>query len=159
MRKLWNRAEAAVWSLSTRSREGVPNMNICTYVTAISLEPKLIMVAVYKHTQTHENIIIGETVLLQLLSTELAPVVRICGRLSGKDVDKIARLKKRYELESEGDLWYLKDAAGFMELQVEQFIPTSGDHDLLVGRVSKAKNLQDRTILTTTYLKSNGYVR
>jgi flavin reductase (DIM6/NTAB) family NADH-FMN oxidoreductase RutF len=95
MRKIWNRPEGAVWSLSTRSVSEVGNMNICTYVTVMSLKPKLMMVAVYKNTQTLKNIALGKTVVLQLLTEELAPVVRVCGRQSGKLIDKIARLQKR----------------------------------------------------------------
>jgi flavin reductase (DIM6/NTAB) family NADH-FMN oxidoreductase RutF len=159
MRKLWNRGDDAVWSLCTQSETGVPNMNICTYVTAVSLEPKLMMIAVYKNTQTLKNVAVGKTVLLQLLGEDFAPVVRICGQLSGKNIDKISRLKKRYELKEQAGLFYFKDAAGFMELQVEQLIKTSGDHDLLVGKVTKSKNLHNKTILTTTYLKENGYIR
>jgi flavin reductase (DIM6/NTAB) family NADH-FMN oxidoreductase RutF len=159
MRKLWNRPDDAVWSLSTRSGSGVPNMNICTYVTAVSLEPKLMMVAVYKNTQTLENVSVGKTVLLQLLTQDLAPVVRVCGQMSGKKIDKISRLKKRYELLEENDLYYFSEAAGFMVLEVEQLIETSGDHDLMVGKVVKAKNLRDKDILTTTYLKAEKYIR
>jgi flavin reductase (DIM6/NTAB) family NADH-FMN oxidoreductase RutF len=134
-------------------------MNICTYITAVSLDPKLMMVAVYKNTQTLLNVVVGQTVLLQLLTQDLAPVVRICGQNSGKDFDKISRLKKRYALATESDLYYFKNAAGFMELTVEQLIHTSGDHTLLVGRVTQAKNLLEKDILTTTYLKDKKYIR
>ena len=159
MRKLWNRPDDAVWSLCTQSKKGLPNMNICTYVTAVSLEPKLMMIAVYKNTQTFKNVAIGNTVILQLLTSDLAPVVRVCGQQSGKDIDKISRLKKRYELQEEEGLYYFKDAAGFMILEVQQRIKTSGDHDLLVGRVKKVKNLHDKPVLTSTYLKAKGYIR
>jgi flavin reductase (DIM6/NTAB) family NADH-FMN oxidoreductase RutF len=159
MRKLWNRPDDAVWSLSTQSEKGVANMNICTYVTAVSLEPKLMMVAVYKDTQTLKNVAVGKKVLLQLLGEDLAPVVRACGQMSGKKIDKISRLKKRHELLEEDDLSYFQEAAGFMLLEVEQLVETSGDHDLLVGKVVKAKNLHDKVILTTTYLKAEKYIR
>jgi flavin reductase (DIM6/NTAB) family NADH-FMN oxidoreductase RutF len=141
------------------SEKGVANMNICSYVSAVSLEPKLMMVAVYKNTQTLKNAAVGKTVLLQLLGEDLAPVVRVCGQMSGKNIDKISRLKKRYELKDVAGLQYFNEAAGFMQLQVEQLLETSGDHDLLVGKVIKAKNLHDKPVLTTTYLKENGYIR
>ncbi len=134
-------------------------MNICTYVSAISLEPKLMMVAVYKGTQTLQNCSVGQTVLLQLLTEDLAPVVRVCGNMSGKDIEKIARLNKRYELSKYGDLYYFAKGAGFMELVIEQLIETSGDHFLLIGRVKKGKNLIDTPILTTSYLKEHKYIR
>lgn len=159
MRKIWNRPDNATWSLSTESDAGVPNMNICTYVTAVSLEPKLMMVAVYKNTQTLSNVSINKTILLQLLTEELAPVVRICGQKSGNDIDKIPRLEKRYGLGQENTLFYFKEAAGYIVLTIEKLIETSGDHYLLVGRVTKAKNLNDKKILTTTYLRNKGYIR
>ncbi len=159
MRKLWNRPDGAVWSLATSSKAGVPNMNICTYVTAVSLEPKLMLVAVYRDTQTLSNIRLGERVILQLLTEPLAPVVRVCGQLSGKEIDKIARLSKRYELTKSGDIYYFVKAAGYVELIIEQLTETSGDHYLLVGAVSRSKNLTTDPILTTTYLRRKGYIR
>ena len=159
MRKLWNRPDDAVWSLSTLSADGVPNMNICTYVSAISLDPKLLMVAVYHGTQTRTNIAVGGTVLLQLLSQELAPVVRVCGQMSGKTINKIARLQKRYDIQQVDGFSYFKAAAGYMTLEIEQIIKTSGDHDLLISKVIKAKNLADVPLLTTTYLKAEKYIR
>jgi len=159
MRKIWNRPADAVWSLSTKASDGQGNMNICTYVTAVSLDPKLMMVAVYKNTQTLNNIVIGDKVLLQLLTEDLAPVVRVCGNLTGKNIDKISRLQKRYELSQHIDLYYFAQAAGFMELEVQQLLETSGDHLLMVGKVCAGKNLVDAPILTTSYLKEHKYIR
>jgi flavin reductase (DIM6/NTAB) family NADH-FMN oxidoreductase RutF len=159
MRKIWNRPADAVWSLSTNSAAGVGNMNICTYVTAVSLEPKLMLVAVYKNTQTLANVKVGGKVLLQLLTQELAPVVRVCGSLSGQDIDKIKRLQKRYALAQHEQLFYFSQSAGFMEIEIEQLLDTSGDHQLLVGKVIKGKNLVDAPILTTSYLKEHKYIR
>ena len=134
-------------------------MNICTYVTAISLEPKLMLIGVYKDTQTLENINVGKRVLLQLLTEELAPVVRVCGQQSGKKIDKIKRLSKRYDLTEKIGLFYFDKAAGYIELQVEQLTETSGDHYLLVAKVLTSKNLNEVKILTTAYLRSEGYIR
>jgi len=159
MRKIWNRPADAVWSLSTQSVVGVGNMNICTYVSAISLDPKLLLVAVYRGTKTLENCAVGKIVLLQLLTEELAPVVRVCGQQSGNTIDKISRLQKRYSLKQQNDLFYFTNAAGFIELEIEQLLENSGDHVLLVGKVIKGKNLTDQTILTTTYLKEQKYIR
>jgi flavin reductase (DIM6/NTAB) family NADH-FMN oxidoreductase RutF len=159
MQKLWNRPATAVWSLSTISEKGVPNFNICTYVSAISLDPKLMMVAVYSNTQTLVNVAVGKVVLLQLLTEDLAPVVRVCGQLSGKQINKVIRLQKRYELAQSEDLFYFKAAAGYVTLSVEQLVETSGDHVLMVGKVLKAKNLTEKKILTTTYLREKKYIR
>lgn len=148
-----------VWSLSTQSAEGMGNLNICTYVTAVSMEPKLMQIAVYHNTQTHKNIAVGNTVLLQLLTEELAPVVRICGQQSGQSIDKIKRLKKRYPLDTIEGLWYFTQAAGFMALTVTHILPVNGDHDIVIGQVTQHKNLSDTPLLTTDYLKNNHYIR
>jgi len=159
MRRLWNRPADAVWSVSSISDTGIGNMNIATYVTAVSLDPKLMLVAVYKNTQTLQNVTVGKTILLQLLTQELAPVVRVCGQLSGQKIAKIPRLQKRYALAKHNALFYFTQSAGFLELEIEQLTKTSGDHVLLIGRVITAKNLVDAPILTTTYLKDHKYIR
>jgi flavin reductase (DIM6/NTAB) family NADH-FMN oxidoreductase RutF len=159
MRRLWNRPDLAVWSLSTKDPTGKGNMNICTYVTAVSMDPKLMTVAIYNGTKTKENIRLGDTVLLQLLTEDLAPVVRVCGQTSGSNIDKISRLQKRYELLQYNGLYYFANAAGFMELTITDIHDVGGDHVLMTGEVITSKNLCDQPLLTTTYLKENGYTR
>lgn len=161
MRKLWNRPNLPVWSLITRDAAGQANMNICTYVTSVSMTPKLILVAVYHGTKTLENLRTNpqQPVLLQLLSEELAPVVRICGQQSGTKIDKIARLKKRYPLAEHEALPYFAAAAGVMQLTPTSLTSCGGDHELLVGEVTWSKNLHDVPILTTDFLKQHHYTR
>lgn len=159
MRKLWNRPDLAVWSLSTNDRAGKGNMNICTYVTAVSMNPKLMMVAVYHSTKTRKNIQLGSTVILQLLSESLAPAVRVCGQQSGNSIDKITRLKKRFRLQEHNGLYYFSDACGFMELRITDVHEVAGDHTLVTGEVIFSKNLYAVPVLTTTYLKENKITR
>jgi flavin reductase (DIM6/NTAB) family NADH-FMN oxidoreductase RutF len=159
MRKLWNRPNLAVWSLVTADEAGVPNANICTYVTSISLEPKLLLVAVYRGTQTLDNLHPGATPLLQLLSEKLAPVVRICGRQSGRTSKKFPALERRFPIAYWGPLPYLADACGVLQLEVISLIENPGDHVLMLGRVLKSRNLSDEPILTTDYLRERGLIR
>ncbi len=159
MRKLWNRTTHPVWSLTTRSQSGQANFNICTYVTSVSMEPKLMLIALYRGTKTLENIEESRHGLLQLLTEDLAPVVRVCGQLSGHQVDKFTRLKRRYAFGEQSGLPYLSAAAGYMELEFTELIETAGDHVLGLARVVTAKNLHDKPILTTTYLKDNKFTR
>jgi flavin reductase (DIM6/NTAB) family NADH-FMN oxidoreductase RutF len=161
MRKLWNRPTLPVWSLVTENQAGLANMNICTYVTSVSMNPKLMLVATYENTATLDNLVANPSkpVLLQLLSEELAPVVRVCGRQSGRSVDKVAALRKKYSLCSYQGLPYFAAAAGVLALEDCTVIPCGGDHRLLVGRVTWSKNLHDAPILTTEYLRSKGFIR
>lgn len=159
MRKIWNRPNQAVWSLVTVDQGGVGNMNICTYVTSVSMEPKLIMVAVYHGTKTHANVLATNRAVLQLLSEELAPVVRVCGHVSGNTIDKVTRLRKRYEMSSCSGVPYFSKAAGYMELALQKMIPVGGDHDLAIFAVVSHKNLNDIPVLTTDYLRAQGLLR
>jgi flavin reductase (DIM6/NTAB) family NADH-FMN oxidoreductase RutF len=161
MRKLWNRPDLPVWSLVTAGQEGQTNMNICTYVTSVSMTPKLMMIAVYEHTKTLENILAQpkQPILLQLLSQSLAPVVRICGQQSGHTIDKVNRLRKKYSLSYYEELPYFVDAAGIMQLVPDSLITGEGDHCLVVAKVAWSKNLNDVPILTTEYLKRHKFTR
>ena len=161
MRKIWNRPTLAVWSLVTSDREGKANMNICTYVTAVSMEPKLMTVAVYHKTKTLENLTSNPEapVLLQLLTEELAPVVRVCGQMSGFAIDKISRLKKRYGIALYDSLPYFTTAAGYLVLQVQSVNEVPGDHTLYTFCVLEHKNLSDAPLLTTDTLRAQKIIR
>lgn len=159
MRKIWNRPNQQVWSLSTVNERGVGNMNICTYVTSVSMEPKLMMVAVYHGTQTYKNIKYSKRAILQLLSEELAPVTKVCGHLSGAKINKITRLQKRFEIDVVNDIPVFAKSAGYMELQLKKIISCGGDHDLAVYSVISSKNLHNVPLLTTDYLRANGLLR
>ena len=161
MRKIWNRPNLAVWSLVTSDALGQANMNICTYVTAVSMEPKLMMVAVYRGTKTLDNLKQSPTkpVLLQLLSAELAPVVRVCGQQSGSKIDKIKRLKKRYQFGDENNLPFFKDAAGYLVLLPEAVTEIAADHLLYTFSVLKQVNIVDVPLLMTDILRSQKIIR
>lgn len=159
MRKIWNRPSWPVWSVSTVNAQGKGNMNIATYVQAVSLEPKLMMIGLYKNTQTLANIADTKRAVLQLLPETLAPVVRICGQKSGRDIDKITRLQKRFDLKQINNLYYFTEAASYVELELQELIAVDGDHLLGICTVGKQKNLHDVPLLTTDYLREQGYIR
>lgn len=159
MRKLWNRPALPMWSLSTVDAEGNGNMNICGYVTSISMQPKIMLIAVYHHTKTLANIKKQPKALLQLLTTEHVDIVHTCGRQSGNSVDKIAKIAKKHPIAYKSDLPYMKDSAGYMELVITDLQDVGGDHMLAVAEVVSSKNLSNEEILTTTYLKERGIIR
>lgn len=134
-------------------------MNIATYVQAVSLDPKLMSIALYKNTKTLTNVRQTKRALLQLLPESLAPVVRVCGQKSGNDIDKITRLQKRFELKQHNDMYYFTNAAAFVDLKLVDLHDVGGDHLLGTFAVVKQKNLHDVPILTTDYLREHNYIR
>lgn len=159
MRKLWNRNPLAVWSLSSVDEAGKGNMNICGYVTNISMEPKIMLISMYHHTKTLENVKQSKRALLQLLTTKHVDIVHTCGKQSGNAIDKIARVEKKHAVSEYKGLPYMEDAAGFMELHFTEFLEVGGDHLLGIAVVESAKNFSDNPILTTDYLKKKGILR
>ncbi|MEN9653372.1 MAG: hypothetical protein RL303_1092, partial [Verrucomicrobiota bacterium] len=49
--KPWNRVDGPIFSLATTAH-GKGNLNICSYVTPISMKPKRFIIGVYKETKT-----------------------------------------------------------------------------------------------------------
>jgi flavin reductase (DIM6/NTAB) family NADH-FMN oxidoreductase RutF len=159
MRKIWNRPDSAVWSLVTSDKKGTFNMNICSYVTAVSMEPKVMLVAIYKGTQTHANVRVGNLVRLQLLTEINAPLVRLLGQQSGKNIDKLARLNKRDLVAYADTMPYVRDCAGYIDAKVTKIITAGLDHDLVLIQATTQKSISDGRILTTTYLKEHKFTR
>ncbi len=74
-------------------------MNICTYVSAVSMKPKRYIVAVYHQTQSLQNIINSKTAVLQLLGKQYLPLVNTLGKKSGRHYNKETYLRKKKLLE------------------------------------------------------------
>jgi flavin reductase (DIM6/NTAB) family NADH-FMN oxidoreductase RutF len=125
------------------------------------MEPKLMTVAVYRGTKTLANLEAcpTEPVLLQLLTEHLAPAVRMCGQQSGHQIDKLARLQKRFVMAEADGLPYFAEVAGYLILIPQTVSSVAGDHVLYTFSVMKHKNVADKPILTTTTLRERKYIR
>ena len=151
----WNRVPQAVYSLST-TVDGEVNMNICTYVTPITMAPKQLIVGVYHGTKTWENFKQTGEGLLQILGEHQPHLIRALGKKSGNTYNKHRYLQKSVAYQK--DLAYLSDCLGYIHLRVKTWIPES-DHDLVICEVISWKNLREGTPLTTTYLKEHTIIR
>ena len=64
-------------------------MNILTYATPVSIRPDRIWsIGLYKGTTTHKNFSIQKEGVLQLLKPKHAPLVKLLGGSSSREVDK-----------------------------------------------------------------------
>ncbi len=138
MQKPWNIPNFPVYSLVTENN-GVHNYNICTYVTAISMKPKLFAIAVFENTKTLINTTSHEFAVLQLLNIEQHNLVRILGKKSGKQVNKEALLQKRKLLESWNDFKVIKNTCSHVLLKKLSSQKT-GDHHLFIYEAIKQKS-------------------
>lgn len=155
----WNQPSFPVYSLATQNLENTStNMNICTYVNAVSMDPKLISIAVYKGTKTLKNLQQNPTGILQLLSQEQSNLVKKFGKTSGNTTQKLAKLKD--PLNTLNGIKFLQNCISYIELEFNQQIEIQGDHVLFIGKVKSSKTLNPNSeILTTKFLKEKKLIR
>jgi flavin reductase (DIM6/NTAB) family NADH-FMN oxidoreductase RutF len=156
-KKPWNRVNLPVYSIS--SKEGdYYNMNICTYVSAVSMQPKRMMAAIYEGTKTLELVNKTGHFVLQMLSSDQYRLVDLLGKKSGNSIDKISRLEKRKLITVWNEFKILQNAAAVMELKVINTME-GGDHKLFLCDVVAYKNLNDGDVLTLDMLRQHKLIR
>lgn len=156
-KKLWNRVDLPIYSVSSVSSDGVPNMNICTYASAVSMQPKRFMVAIYEGTKTLENVRASNRMLLQVLSVKNLHRVRRLGFSSGNEKEKLHGMDNEL-LEFKDGLMYLNECVGFMELEVIQWID-AGDHVMALCNMKSSKNVTEYEAMTLNDLREKGIIR
>jgi flavin reductase (DIM6/NTAB) family NADH-FMN oxidoreductase RutF len=156
-KKPWNRVNAPVYSICSKGASGF-NMNICTYVTPVSMQPKRYMIGIYLGTQTLENAERSDELILQILADSQYRLVNQLGKLSGSKIDKIARLQKRKLLTTWKDFPVLKDAIACIRLR-KLARWEAGDHVCFLFDVMDYFNQTEAKPLDLFTLKKNGIIR
>ena len=156
-KKPWNRINLPVYSISSKAGD-VYNMNICTYVSSVSMQPKRMMVAVYDNTKTLELVNKNPLFVLQLLSASHYRLVDLLDKKSGHTTNKINRLEKRKEITNWHGFKILNHALAVMELKVINTMP-GGDHTIFLCDMTAYKNLNDGNALTLDDLRAHRLIR
>lgn len=156
-KKPWNRINLPIYSISSKFGD-VYNMNIITYTSAVSMQPKQIMVAIYNDTKTLEIVNNSHLFVLQLLAAEQYRMVDLLGKKSGKKIDKISRLEKRELIIQWNGFKILKDALAVIELKVKDTMQ-AGDHKLFLCDIIDYKNLNNGEELTLNVLREHNLIR
>jgi flavin reductase (DIM6/NTAB) family NADH-FMN oxidoreductase RutF len=155
MKRPWNLADLPIYSLATYDGQKV-NMNICTYVSAVSMKPKRYMIAVYHNTQSLDNILKSKTAVLQLLGKEHISLVNVLGKKSGQLFDKQAYLIKKKQLGVWNDKKVLSGCAGLMEIE-KLWSKEAGDHTMFLFDVKRFQTNHEN-ILMLDDLREKGLV-
>lgn len=157
MKRPWNLPDLPVYSIASIGEAGL-NMNICTYVSAVSMKPKRYMVAIYHNTRTLENVLKQKSFILQLLRKDQYALVNTLGKKSGRNYNKENYLVKKNELTEWKEHRVLKNAAALLELKVISRHP-AGDHDMFLCDVMGFKVNEEKQILTTSELSKRKIIR
>lgn len=81
--------DVPTYSLATFNKDGSTNMNILTYATPVSAQPKRVWtLGIYRETLTEENLLRKPVGVLQLLTQKQMDLVDVLGGRSGRDIDK-----------------------------------------------------------------------
>jgi flavin reductase (DIM6/NTAB) family NADH-FMN oxidoreductase RutF len=149
MKRPWNIPNLPVYSVATYDENDEVNMNIATYVSAVSMQPKKIAVAIYKGTKSFENMLKNEEVVLQLLHASQFNLVKKLGQTSGFELNKFNYLNKKDLLE----IWLkkpvLKNVSSRL-LMKKMSCQETGDHWLYVFDVVKTKTFNQDYLDTFT---------
>ena len=155
MKRPWNIVNPAIYSLVTYDENDILNMNICSYVSAVSLKPKLYLIAIDYSTKTYKNLKQNSVVVLQLLSKSHLKIIRKLGKLSGYSYNKEKYLKSKGILNNWRKNLVLKNVCALIELKKMNEINIEGDHAIFTFSVSKFKTLSEDSILTFKDLIDN----
>jgi len=148
--KPWNRVDGPIYSLSTLAR-GKRNLNICSYVTPVSMKPKRYIVGVYKGTKTLENLESNPVGILNFMTVEMAHLVNLLGKKSGHKIDKTKRLGDQVELTEDG-FAVLSKSLATVRLKFTERID-GGDHWVWLADAVSFENRNKIKPLTLDYLK------
>ncbi|WP_424963453.1 flavin reductase [Ekhidna sp.] len=146
VKRPWNIVDMPVYSLATYADDQV-NMNICTYVTAVSMKPKLFMVAVDYSTKTFENLEKGRGSVLQILHQDHQSLVNLLGKKSGKQINKADQLASKELISKWSGHEVLDGACGYLKLEMKGRKNVQGDHELFWFEVVKSKTNSEDNIL------------
>ncbi|HRX11142.1 MAG TPA: flavin reductase [Draconibacterium sp.] len=149
MKRPWNIPNLPVYSVATYDQNGEVNMNIATYVSAVSMQPKKIAVAIFKGTKSFENMLKNEEVVLQLLHASQFNLIKKLGQTSGYELNKFNYLNKKELLETWLKKPVLKNVSSRLLLKKMSYQET-GDHWLYVFDVLKTKTFNQDYLDTST---------
>jgi flavin reductase (DIM6/NTAB) family NADH-FMN oxidoreductase RutF len=164
MKKPWNLINSPVYSVCTE-HDGQLNMNICTYVSAVSMNPKQYLVALDYNTLTHKRVKEQGEFVLQLLSEKQATSVRNLGQKSGKSFDKNGFLMRKQKTSDENYIlqeWHnyrvLTHCVCTLKLQVVNSMDAA-DHEMFLCNVLAYKVWNTESPLTVDILRDQKIVR
>lgn len=155
MRRPWNIIDCPIYSLSTSDSEGKTNMNICTYVTAISMKPKMYLISIEYNSKTYQNLINTKTSYLQILNINQSGLVKVFGKKSGTNFNKneyLQRNKLTFKWK-EGEV--LKDCCAYLKLKKNNIVKNDADHAHFFFDVLNFKTISESNVLSYQHLVQN----
>ncbi|MEM7162284.1 MAG: flavin reductase [Bacteroidota bacterium] len=141
MKRPWNIINSSVYSLMTQGEK--VNFNICTYVSAVSIKPKMYCFAIDYTSLTYQNLKRNSVAVLNILSNAQKELVKPLGKKSGLRFDKLKFLSDQNELIEWEGMQVLKSSRGWIKFQLLKELDIQGDHALFIFEILKFKTLSE----------------
>jgi flavin reductase (DIM6/NTAB) family NADH-FMN oxidoreductase RutF len=129
--------DVPTYSMATLNEDGSTNMNILTYATPVSVRPDRVWsLGLYKETLSYRNFVRTKSCVLQLLTEDHVPLIKLLGGTSGSDVDKrdaCSKLGVKWMDGSGTDL--LPGCACYFKLSTTTDVVDVGSHGVALCRV------------------------
>ena len=126
--------------------EGRADAFTAAWVMQASFDPLLLTLSINREHASYPLLQAGRSFVVNVLKQDQLELARSFGTESGRDRDKLARVRWR---PGRGGAPILQDALAYFDCHVEASLP-AGDHDLVLGRVLDARVL-DSDALPLTY--------
>jgi len=147
MKRPWNRTNSSIYSLLTHNVKDEINMNICTYVSVVNMNPRQYIISIDYNTLTYKNLISSKSnLVLQCLGQKNINTIRSLGNKSGLFFNKISYFKKNQLTTNWNNFTVLKDVAFLVELKEPKKIFEMNDHALFLFSVESFKNLKNKIL-------------
>ncbi len=104
--------------LTSISKDGKPNVMACAWATPVSEEPPIVVVCVSKESYTAELIRQTKEFAINIPTKDLLNKLWICGKTSGREVDKFFKAKLEMLSSKYLKVPLIKDCIGFIECKL-----------------------------------------
>lgn len=111
-----------------------PNALAIAWLMPVSIDPPLLAFAIHPQRYSYKLLQESSAFVVNVMAYDQAPEVLFCGRLSGRDVDKLAEADLTAVDAGSVDAPAIEEALAHVECDVEAE-HVAGDHVIVVGRV------------------------
>ena len=123
--------------ISCTSEDGKVNVMAAAWVMPLSRNPPLLAVSIAPSRYTHELIRKTGEFVVNIPTAELIDQVYLCGSISGRETDKLAKAGLTTEKAKEVKSPLIKECIAHIECKLEKEVE-AGDHTLFIARVLRA---------------------
>lgn len=116
------------------------NAMVANWVSQVSFEPRLVVLALQKKSYTHGVIQKGKVFAINLFLKEDSEAIKPFSKSRAKKPSKMENAD--YRLSPITGCPIIKDAAAFLECKLVSVLDIQGDHDLVIGEIENASVLK-----------------